>query len=53
MVYETLATLPTFLVWIYLFWLVTLVCAEIIGLLEEPRKAKQNNIPTQSTDLCS
>ena len=34
-IYGTLATLPIFLIWIYLSWLVTLIGAEIIALLEE------------------
>jgi len=34
-IYGTLATLPIFLIWIYLSWLVTLIGAEIISVLEE------------------
>jgi len=34
-IYGTLATLPIFLIWIYLSWLVTLIGAEIIALLED------------------
>ena len=39
-VYGTLATLPIFLVWIYLSWLVTLIGAEILCLLEDRHQEK-------------
>lgn len=43
-IYGTLATLPIFLIWIYLSWIVTLIGAEIIAVLGESNdKFEENN----------
>lgn len=46
-VYGTLASLPIFLVWIYLSWLVTLIGAEIIRCLEDNWDKKQNSLTAE------
>lgn len=52
LVYGALATLPIFLIWVYLSWLVALAGAEVVAALSDFRfsKAKALDSPIESSD---
>lgn len=52
-IYGALATLPIFLIWIYLSWIVTLLGAEVVSVLhneQDPSKKSTTKRPTKEAD---